>query len=258
MAFRFRALQSFVSMLFESRLMKLPLPLFVLLLALACVSLAADPAEPGVKVVLVGDSTVQSKTGWGDAFIPLLRPGVQGLNLGKGGRSSKSYRDEGAWALALKEKPAYILIQFGHNDQPGKGPARETDPKTTYPENLARFIDEARAIGAHPILVTPMVRRNFDPEGKRLRRDLEAYAEAVRRVGEEKNVEVVDLHARSKDLIEKLGPEGSKVLDADQEGGAPGTGGDRTHLCDRGAAMIAPLVEEELRRIKSDLAQYLK
>ena len=105
--------------------MKLPLALFLALLAFAGVS-AAAPEHP-VKVVLVGDSTVQTKTGWGDAFIPLLTPGVECINMGKGGRSSKSYRDEGAWALVLKEKPAYILIQFGHNDQPGKErPGRRT------------------------------------------------------------------------------------------------------------------------------------
>jgi lysophospholipase L1-like esterase len=59
-----------------------------------------------------------------------------------------------------------MLIQFGHNDMPGKGPERETDPKTTYRENLSRFVDEARAAGAQPILVTSIPRRNFR-DGKR-------------------------------------------------------------------------------------------
>jgi pectinesterase len=208
--------------------------------------------------VLVGDSTVQSKTGWGDAFIPLLQPDVKCINMGRGGRSSKSYRDEGAWDLVLKEKPTYILIQFGHNDQPGKGVARETDPKSTYPENLARFVDEARAIGAEPILVTSLVRRNFDADGKHLRPDLEPYAEAVRKVGQEKKVAVVDLHARSKEQIEKLGPEGCKSFNADLDKEAPGSAGDHTHLCKHGAEMTAPLVAEELRRINSGLAKYLK
>jgi pectinesterase len=229
------------------------------LIVLASISPGADPAPPEpVKVVLVGDSTVQSKTGWSDAFIPLLQPGVKCLNMGRGGRSSKSYRDEGAWDLALKEKPTYVLIQFGHNDQPGKGPQRETDPKTTYPENLARFIDEARAIGAEPILITSLVRRNFDADGKHLRPDLEPYAEAVRKVGEEKKVGVVDLHARSKEQIEKLGPDGCKSFNADLSGEAPGSAGDHTHLSKHGAEMTAPLVAGELRQINSGLAKYLK
>ena len=59
----------------------------------------------------------------------LFRPNVQVINLALNGRSSKSFRDEGAWAPALAAKPDYILIQFGHNDGPGKGPERETDPR---------------------------------------------------------------------------------------------------------------------------------
>jgi lysophospholipase L1-like esterase len=222
-------------------------------------------AEPGkgterpVKIVLVGDSTVQSKSGWGDAFIKLLKPGTECINMGKGGRSSKSYRDEGSWKAVLDQKPTHILLQFGHNDQPGKGPARETDPQTTYPENLARYVDEARAAGAEPILVTSVVRRAFDrADPTHLRKDLEPYAEAVRRVGAEKKVPVVDLHKLSKAQVEKLGPAGAKVLDADRKENPPGTGGDGTHLSAKGAELTAPLVAEELRRLKVDLVQYLQ
>ena len=34
-----------------------------------------------------------------------------------------------------------------------RGPNRETNPETTYRENLIRFVQEARAVGAQPILV---------------------------------------------------------------------------------------------------------
>ena len=82
-------------------------------------------------------------------------------NTAQNGRSSKSFRDEGHWATAIAAKGDYYLIQFGHNDQPGKGPERETDPATTFPANMARYVDEVRAIGATPILVTSLVRRTF-------------------------------------------------------------------------------------------------
>ena len=49
-------------------------------------------------------------------------------NTAANGRSSKSFIDEGKWAAALALKGDYYLIQFGHNDEPGKGPERETDP----------------------------------------------------------------------------------------------------------------------------------
>jgi pectinesterase len=232
--------------------------LFLLLSALSLCSFALAAEDKPVKIVLVGDSTVATKSGWGDAFIALLKPGVEGINMALGGRSSKSFRTEGAWDKALDLKPTHILIQFGHNDQPGKGPARETDPKTTYPENLARFIDEARAIGAEPILVTSMVRRTFGSDNKHLNDSLVPYAEAALKVGKEKKVLVVDLHARSQEQIEKLGPEGSKVLDVDSKDGPKGGGGDRTHLSKKGAEMTAPLVAQELKRLGSDLAGDLK
>ena len=62
----------------------------------------------------------------------------------------------------LASEPNYVLIQFGHNDNPGKGPKLETDPQTTYRDNMMRYIKEVKAAGAVPVLVTSIVRRNFD------------------------------------------------------------------------------------------------
>src|SRR5580692_2265506 len=116
-----------------------------------------------MKIVLVGDSTVNDEGGWGEGFRWSLTEGggpmFEVINLAKNGRSSKSFRDEGLWAPALAAKPDFILIQFGHNDEPGKGPERETDPATTYRANMTRYIEEARAASAIPILVTSIVRR---------------------------------------------------------------------------------------------------
>src|SRR5947209_12912404 len=131
------------------------------LLLAAGMSVAAQKSLKPVRIVLVGDSTVNDEGGWGPGFRASFGPNVEVINLAKNGRSSKSFRDEGLWAPALAAEPNYILIQFGHNDVPGKGPDRETDAKTTYRENMARYVDEARAAGAIPILVTSIVRRNF-------------------------------------------------------------------------------------------------
>ena len=216
---------------------------------------AAENPEPSrVRIVLVGDSTVTDSAGWGKAFAELLKPGTECVNRARGGASSKSYYDAGHWKQALAQKPTHVLIQFGHNDQPGKGPERETDPATTYRDNLRRYIDEARAAGAEPILVTSMVRRVFGKEGK-LRTDLEPYAEAVRTVAEEKKVPVVALHARSKELIDKLGPEKSREFGPSQPKDA--TVVDRTHLSEAGAKAVAPLVADELRMTVPALVKVL-
>ena len=102
-------------------------------------------------------------------------PGPRSRTTRSGGRSTKSFVEEGHWEEVLAERPDVVLIQFGHNDAPGKGPERETDAFTTYRENLARMVDEARAAGARPVLLTlahPALRRRggLRPVGPRLLR----------------------------------------------------------------------------------------
>ena len=103
--------------------------------------------------------------GWGQ-FIEEQFRGVKVINLAAAGRSTKTFIKEGRWKKALEEKPDYVLIQFGHNDSHGPEKPESTDAATDYKEYLRRYIDESRAIGATPILVTPMVRRTFDADGK--------------------------------------------------------------------------------------------
>jgi lysophospholipase L1-like esterase len=201
----------------------------------------------------VGDSTVADGSGWGPGFAKLVRPDVQCVNWAKSGRSSKSFAAEGWWKKALAEKPDYVLIQFGHNDQPGKGPERETDPKTTYPEQMGKYVDEARAIGAKPVLVTSLTRRTFGPDGK-IHSSVEPYAEAVRRVAAEKQVLLVDLHALSVSLHNRLGAQESAKFDMPPKPGGKDRGPDKTHLGSEGATIIARLVVDELVKVDPHLA----
>jgi lysophospholipase L1-like esterase len=233
---------------------------------LAASSWAADgPGPDGVgakmRIVLVGDSTVAEKSGWGPGFARHVGPDAECINMARGGRSSKSYRDEGLWKKALGEKPDYLLIQFGHNDQPGKGPERETDPETTYRQNMARYVDEARSVGARPILVTSLARRHFNDEGK-IVSTLGPYVEAVKAVAKEKQVPLLDLHARSIEQLERLGPKASEVFDPKPDPDAPANGKpatvDKTHLSPRGSELTAELVVEELKKVEPSQAPYLK
>jgi lysophospholipase L1-like esterase len=220
------------------------------LLSLAFLGRAAEPAK--TRVVLAGDSTVTDKAGWGAAFARLLGPNAECVNLAAGGQSSKSFRDSGQWQKVIEAKPAFVLIQFGHNDMPGKGPKRETDPETTYRENLIRFVKETRAVGAQPILVTSMARRIFD-KGK-LRGELKPYADAARKVAREEKVPLVDLFARSIELLEKLGPTASDEFNPPAKDGAT----DRTHLNEKGGEVMSRIVAGELRRVSPEFAKLLK
>ncbi len=162
------------------------------------------------KIILVGDSTTQVLSGWGGSFCAYhVTSFAACVNLARGGRSTYSYRAEGSWGLALAEMKTpgfaktWVLIQFGHNDQPGK-PGRSTDLATEFPANLRRYVQDARAAGAEPILLTPLTRRQF--RQGRLDRDLDPWAESIRRVAAELQVPLVDLNKRSADAVEALGP----------------------------------------------------
>lgn len=205
----------------------MPLPYARLLLVLTGIaSIAIQPAhaapDPALterapatpirasRIILVGDSTTAVQGGWGPRFCAdhVTSFGAC-LNLARGGRSTYNYRAEGSWALVESELQAkgydttWVLIQFGHNDQPGK-PGRSTDLQREFPDNLRRYVREVRAAGAVPVLVTPLTRRQF--ANGTLIDDLQPWADAVRGVASELDVPLVDLHARSRALVQAMGP----------------------------------------------------
>lgn len=249
--------------------------------ALACCgqAFAAEPAAiRAVKFVLIGDSTTAAHGGWGPAFCGARLSGLAAcINLARAGRSSSSYRAEGSWALALNEmrtpgfEATYVLIQFGHNDQPGK-PGRSTDLATEFPANLTRYVQEVRATGATPILVTPLTRRGFK-DGK-LADTLEPWAEAVRHVGAVTATPVVDLHATSTRAVAAMGaveaakfakapPPAPSALGQAQDNaraepaGAAKSGFDNTHLGAVGAEFFSLQVAQELAKALPQAAPYL-
>ena len=222
------------------------------LFALGRVPLAADESKP-VKVVLAGDSTVNDEGGWGPGFRDSFGPRIQVINLARNGRSSKSFRDEGRWTGVIAEKPDYVLIQFGHNDVPGKGGDRETDPKTTYRQNILRYVAEARAAHAIPILVTSIVRRNFTAEGKIKPDSLVPYVEATRAIAAAKQVPLIDLYNLTLAQAEKAGPAGALEI------GKIGPDGkqDTTHLGSKGQQEIGQMAAREFARLEPAVRPFL-
>jgi lysophospholipase L1-like esterase len=214
--------------------------------------LLTQAAEP--HLVLAGDSTVakhptsEAQAGWGVALPHFLKPGVRVTNHAKGGASTRSFRSAGYWDKVIASQPDYVFIQFGHNDQPGKGPERETDASTTYRDELRRYIDETRAIGAQPVLVTSVARRIFE-EGQ-LISSLTPYAQATLVVGKEKAVPVIDLHRASFLLFSQRGEKFCQLY-------APSPT-DKTHFSLEGAHLMARLVAEGLDREVPTLRPYLQ
>lgn len=206
-----------------------------------------------IKIVLVGDSTVADRSGWGLGFKEFVDTNkAECINVAMGGRSSMSFMKEGRWTNALALKADYYLIQFGHNNQPGK-PGRSTD-MPTFIANMKQYVEDARAIGAHPVLVTPLTRRQWDKNNPyKINSTLEPYAEDVRKIAADEHVPLVDLHARSIELCEKLGRD--KCYEFSPIKVVDGTNAyDGTHLMGPGRVMFARLVVDELRQAVPELA----
>ena len=228
-------------------------------------------------IVLVGDSTVATGGGWGPGFCEAFLHNVNCIDDALNGRSSKSFIDEGAWKRALSDKGDYYLIQFGHNDQKMQ-PELHTDADTTFAENLHRYIADVRAIGAVPVLVTSLSRRNYK-DGK-LIEDLTPYVEATKRVGAAEYVTVIDLNAMSVAMLKKMTQEQADRFDkgSDPETGQPldvgvvessaaavtralTTGSslplDRTHLNPHGQKVFGRMVADQLVRTLVELGPSL-
>jgi len=228
----------------------------------------ADQAgfTPGkLHVVLAGDSTVTDNAGWGKGFANCLQ-NAECINLSKGGRSSKSFIAEGSWKKALALKPDYVLIQFGHNDQPGHGD-RETDPQTTYKQFMTQYVDDAKAAGIKPLLVTSLSRRQWGADGK-IHSTLQPYVDVVKAIAAEKNVPLLDLHSLSIAFYEKEGKEKIIELSPKKNADAKSANSDTTatanksvdgtHLNEKGGPIIGAMVAAELKKVVPELAPHIK
>lgn len=199
-----------------------------------------------MRIALIGDSTVASYekppadrpdlTGWGQVFGEFFDGSVEVRNFALSGRSSKSFMKEGNWKTVLDAKPEVVFIQFGHNDQHQDD--RQTDADQDFQDYLRQYVDEARAAKATPILVTPVARRIF--ENGKVSTTLTPYADAVKKVGREKETPVIDLFAASQELFGRLGDAGSADLTVSPD--------DRTHFSRKGGRAMARLVASGIPR----------
>jgi lysophospholipase L1-like esterase len=211
-----------------------------------------------VKIVLVGDSTTAPQGGWGPGFCAVMTKNVTCIDDALNGRSTKSFIDEGAWKKALAEHGDYYTFQFGHNDQKDDA-ARHTDPETTFADNMRRFVRETRAIGAVPILISPLARRTFK-DGKPANDDLRLYANAARRVAAEEDVTFIDLLSISTAVLSKMtqaqADEFDAVSHADakaENAGKTAPSLDRTHLNPLGQKVFGRIVADNLIRTQVEL-----
>jgi lysophospholipase L1-like esterase len=202
--------------------------------------------DNNMTIGLIGDSTVATTYGWGPAFAFRVKDQVTMLNYAKNGATLDSLSKK--LDALLKEKPNYVIIQFGHNDM------KRYDPKV-YGEKLKGYIERIIRAGSKPIVFSSVTRRNFDEKGKIKptvfnERILPTYALSAKTIAKETHSLFLDLNAISIEHHNRIGPEESHTYNFKSK--------DTTHFSKKGAKEIANLIIKELKITVPALDEYWK
>jgi lysophospholipase L1-like esterase len=252
-----------------------PKTLLAAVLAMTALAGAAQAAPAKMapqprRIVIASDSTAapygperMPQMGWGMVLKCSLTPDVEVLNLARGGRSTKTFLEEGLWSVLLAQlKPGdTVLIQFGHNDADTKKIIRFTDPNGAYDVNLRRFIGDVRTAGATPVLVTPIARWMWD-NGK-VKDSHGPYAATIHRVAADMKVPLVDLDADMMAALQARGPLASRGLYLfytanDHLARYPDGISDDTHINEQGARLAAALVATRLKALNLPVSKSVR
>jgi len=228
---------------------------------------------------IIGDSTVKNGSGTGDqglwgwgsfmaGYFDTTRIAVE--NYAIGGRSSCTFITEGRWDRILQRlKPGdFVIMQFGHNDAVplddtarargtirGIGndsvaiynPVRKMNEVVyTYGHYMRRYVDDAKAKGAIPIVCSLVPRDNFR-ESKVVRSD-SIYAGWAQAVAQSNGALFIPLNALVADRYDALGPDKVHTFFPV----------DHTHPNKEGSELTASIVIEAIRKLDCNLKNYLK
>ncbi len=230
-----------------------------------------EPANPTLpSIILIGDSTVRNgrgdgeggQWGWGDSLGTFLDPAkINLVNRAIGGLSSRTFLTQGNWnrALGLIKPGDFVIMQFGHNDSSAindnsraRGTIKGTGEETEEIENiltqqhevvhsygwyLRKFIREAKAAGATPIICSPIPRKTW--ENGKIARSRESYGTWAREVAEHESVGFVNLNELIADRYDALGEAKVEPMYADKN----------THTSKAGADLNAEFVISGLRAL---------
>lgn len=206
-----------------------------------------------MRIVIIGDSTVMTYTasdslrGWGQELALFFNVGaVTVVNKAIGGRSSRSFIEDGHWAstLGILQKGDFLFIQFGHNDR--STVAERHADTAQYRQYLTQYVTESRAKGAIPILVSPMNMNAWN--GTTLREVFNEgandYHAAMLRVANTQKVPFIDLEQKTAKIFQSLGQVYLTAFIFNT--------GEGTHFQEMGALLNARCVAEGIKELSAD------
>lgn len=216
-------------------------------------TMALKPLYKTVIDSISGDSIIEEfpERGWGQLLPEFFNQNVIVEDLAQNGRSSRTFIEQGWWDKIMEgiQKGDYVVIQFGHNDSAADRADRYTTPEE-YLKNLSQFVDDVRMKEATPIICTSVVRRRFDKHGN-FQDSHGEYVDLARQVVKEKEVIMIDMYEKSKNLLISMGKEESAKLFLHVPPGVnrifPEGKTDNTHFKEEGARKMASFFIEGLK-----------
>ena len=226
------------------------------------------------RVFIIGDSTVangnDSIVGWGrelPAFFDTSRVAI--INKARGGRSSRTFLNEGLWKEILPQirKGDFVLMQFGHNDgarpdaEKSRGSLRGTGEETqevtkpdgskeivhTYGWYMRKYLQDTKDLGATPIVFSQIPRNEWP--GGRVERVSESYGKWSKESAAQTDAFFVDLNELVALKYEAFGAAKVKAFFP----------GDHTHTNLAGAILNAKTVAEGIKSLrKCELGAFIE
>lgn len=253
--------------------------------------------EPSGRIWIAADSIAakhdnssakkRDTIGWGVIFKNYFTDDVTVYDTALSSRSAKSFTTETSYQYILNGTTAdnsiiingktqkaavegmgagdYLLISFGHNDE-FPDVVRNTDPygdsstEGSYKWYLKTyFIDPAIRAGAKPVLISPVVKRNF-VDGQLCPQFHEIYATAMQELSKEYeqigiSVPYIDLHHKMQELYQQLGDETTKLLHACYYADGVATM-DNVHFTYAGAKYASKYILEGMQELGLDINKF--
>lgn len=228
-------------------------------------------ARENPAIYIAGDSTAQTynyetafpQTGWGQVIGDYFTGGLTVENRSMGGRSSKSFDNDGRLDKILSEicPGDYLLIQFGINDGAVDKPERYISVEDYKKLISEKYIGEARKRGAIPILLTATAASWWDEENGNFMESRQDYAVPTKEIAEETETLLIDVNKiatedynnnRTKDEVFSM----YFICEPLESAAYPEGTDDHTHLKEKGARVQAGYIVNELKKIEG-LAPYI-
>jgi len=223
-------------------------------------------ADDQITVYLAGNSTVVDQddepwASWGQMIPRFFKPGVAIADHAESGLTLASFKGSRRLDKVFSTaKPGdYLFVEFGHNDQKEKGP--NAGAFKAYTESFKYFIEQAKAKGMIPVVVTSTSRRAFSDTTGKVVNTLGDFPAAARKVAQDEGVAMIDVNAMTADFYNALGKSASTKAfvhypaNTWPEQKAPLA--DNTHFNSYGAYEIAKCVIEGIRSNHLGLEKYL-